>query len=150
MYNSECERKEREAKSKTVSIWTDVVKNLSKYKNCFYTPYFGIMAPNCGPYKLRFWEEYFLKWNNTIEGGKVYIDEKRNVFVKSSLDFFTTTKNIDKHNLENLNNKLNDLCDVLKDVYLKTKDTPEIYDKFSETTKFYISSLTSSESNKDD
>lgn len=52
---------------KTVSIWTDVLENIELYKNIFYSKDDSnkILFPNFALYKLRFWEEYFLKFNSS-------------------------------------------------------------------------------------
>ena len=59
------ERNDRNAKMKTVSIWSDVLENLELYRNSFYCKEQNsrVLFPNFSLYKLRFWEEYFLKYN---------------------------------------------------------------------------------------
>lgn len=58
------EREERKAKEKTVSIWSDVLENIHLYKNTFYSKDSNqYLYPNFSQYKIRFWEEYFLRWN---------------------------------------------------------------------------------------
>jgi len=51
---------------KTVSIWTDIFAN----KQCFVHKSYNekgsldtILTPSCAFYKIRFWEEYFLRFN---------------------------------------------------------------------------------------
>jgi hypothetical protein len=50
---------------KTVSIWSDVLENIELYRNSFYSKESTsrLLFPNFSLYKLRFWEEYFLKYN---------------------------------------------------------------------------------------
>ncbi len=62
LMNNEKERVESYLKFKTVSIWTDVNENKQKFLNLNYTPK-TIITPSCAMYKIRFWEEYFLRWN---------------------------------------------------------------------------------------
>lgn len=59
------ERYDRNAKMKTVSIWSDVLENIELYRNSFYSKESTsrLLFPNFSLYKLRFWEEYFLKYN---------------------------------------------------------------------------------------
>ena len=64
LYNHEHERDVQEARTKTVSIWTDVLLNMDKYKNPFYNTktakeYFFI--PSFSSHKIRLWEEFFLQ-----------------------------------------------------------------------------------------
>ncbi len=63
MYNNEMERTERYTKNKTISIWSDVFQSIKQFINPYYQPCERILIPNFLPYKLRFWEEYFLKHN---------------------------------------------------------------------------------------
>jgi hypothetical protein len=67
LFNSEKEATELLLKFKTVSIWTDVLRNKSKFMNLNYDEKKSsriILTPNCSIYKLRVWEEYFLRWNS--------------------------------------------------------------------------------------
>ena len=50
-------------KSKTVSIWTDVLSHKELFINKNYKVENTILTPSCVLYKLRFWEDYFLRWN---------------------------------------------------------------------------------------
>lgn len=58
------DRIEKSAKNRTVSIWSDVLENIHLYKNNFYSKdQIQELQPNSSHYKIRFWEEYFLRWN---------------------------------------------------------------------------------------
>jgi hypothetical protein len=46
-------------------------------------------------------------------------------------------KKKDDVNFDNLQSKISDLIEVLKDVYDKTKDN-EVFEQLNETTKFYL------------
>ena len=65
LFNNEKERKTFNYLD-TMSIWSDVLENIEKYKNPFYDSN-GITSHslnvNFCPFKMRFWEEYFLKYN---------------------------------------------------------------------------------------
>lgn len=63
LYNNEKERLDKAARDKTVSIWTDILDNLGIYMNPFYNQNLGdiVLKPNYAVFKIRFWEEYFLK-----------------------------------------------------------------------------------------
>jgi hypothetical protein len=66
MYNCEYERLEKKASLKTCSIWTDVFNNEKSFLNNNYNPQ-EFIIPDCSPYKIRFWEEFFFRWNPSIE-----------------------------------------------------------------------------------
>jgi hypothetical protein len=62
---------------KTVSIWTDVLEMKDQFKNTFYNfeATNKTLFPNFAMYKLRFWEEYFLKYNpNYTQSNKKKMD----------------------------------------------------------------------------
>lgn len=64
--NSEKEATDYLLKFKTVSIWTDILRNKTKFINTDYDTQKSnrfILTPNCALYKLRVWEEYFFRWN---------------------------------------------------------------------------------------
>ena len=63
LFNNEKERKTYKF-TETVSIWTDVIENIDKFKNPFYDKNSEtVLNVNFSPLKIRFWEEYFLKYN---------------------------------------------------------------------------------------
>jgi len=67
LYNSEFEREENNTKTNTRSIWTDVYLNgVNKYLNPYYVESSHVLRPSYGLNKMRFWEEYFLKWSDNI------------------------------------------------------------------------------------
>lgn len=155
MHNCESERVEKQAKTKTVSIWTDVYVE-STYKsflNIFYNPNNNVpghmIVPSFAMYKLRFWEEYFLKWNLQQDTTKIYIDYNKNIYAKTQSSFFLYDKIQSQINYDINKHKMEDLISVLKDVYLKAKDN-EIFNEFSEMTKFYLSNLQESKQQKED
>jgi len=64
--DNEKERVKSFIKFKTVSIWTDIVLNIDKFKNVNFNQSRSdktTLTPSCALYKLRLWEEYFLRWN---------------------------------------------------------------------------------------
>ncbi len=66
LFNCEKERVEAQIKSNTVSIWTDVIINKQKFINDKFDQCKSertILTPSCAFYKLRLWEEHFLRWN---------------------------------------------------------------------------------------
>lgn len=73
---------------KTVSIWTDVMDNIGLYKNTLYSREDSNKAlyPNFSLYKIRFWEEYFLKYNLGYK--KTVKKSQSNNHLKTKFDFF--------------------------------------------------------------
>lgn len=65
--NCEKDSTEHMLKFKTVSIWTDILRNKEKFINNLYDEKKSnkiILTPNCALFKLRVWEEYFFRWNS--------------------------------------------------------------------------------------
>jgi hypothetical protein len=149
IYNCEMERFEKDAKNKTVSIWTDIYARIDKYRNPYFKGIntYGILTPNYAPYKMRFWEEFFLKWNNSIEDTKLnYSDQEGKLSnplcINSAYNFYQINKIQTNLKEEITSNKIEDILRVLVDVCDKTKDET-IFESFDETTKFYLSNLKS-------
>lgn len=99
MYNCENERLEKKAKVKTCSIWTDVNKNYKSFLNSNYNPQ-EFIVPDTSPYKMRFWEELFFRWNPSIE--KKYPYGRLFLNGNGSGSNNTTTNNTLKQNSNNL------------------------------------------------
>jgi myotubularin-related protein 1/2 len=75
--NSEKERLLNFIKFKTVSIWTDINSNKNQFINNKYkNAQNSVLTPSTGLYKLKLWEEYFLRWNPYYvmnHGNNIYI-----------------------------------------------------------------------------
>ncbi len=66
LMNSEKERLGNFIKFKTASIWSDLLSNKHKFINTLYDETKSsktLLTPSCALYKLRLWEEHFLRWN---------------------------------------------------------------------------------------
>ena len=66
LFNNEKEREMKQAKKNTMSVWTEVLRNVDKYMNPFYdkrTLNEFFFCPVFYNHKLRFWEEYFMQYN---------------------------------------------------------------------------------------
>ncbi len=97
MYNCESERFEKKAKQKTTSIWTDILKSINRFSNNRYNPV-EIIIPSSSPYKMRFWEEFFFKYNTSID---------RNLNGTGSLGYSVFINNNIRSGTSNSNNDLN-------------------------------------------
>jgi hypothetical protein len=108
LFNCEYERTEQKAIERYTSVWTDIYKNISSYLNLNYDSNFKeVLVPNCSFYRLKFWHEYFLS------------------------KFITPNINDDN---KMLNDKLNDMTDVLNEIYSKVKDL-DVFDTLSDRAK---------------
>ena len=141
MFNSEKERTDRDAHSKTTSVWSDVMKDISKYKNIYYNSDnpIKIIAPNYAYYKLHYWSDFFMENNVYLENHKFYLgDSDYDNGFHNSKTFYEFNKRNDIMKYMNLQLKSENLMTVLYDVYLKVKDKPELMEKLNEKTKTYL------------
>lgn len=66
LMNTEKERLSNFIKFKTASIWSDVINHKEKFINKNYDERKSsktLLTPSCALFKLRLWEEHFLRWN---------------------------------------------------------------------------------------
>jgi len=112
MYNCESERFEKKAKSKTTSVWTDMLRNINKYINNRYAP-IEVIIPNSSPYKMRFWEEFFFKFNTSIERNIGFgVKNNNSVFGNSSSSvLFKSGVSKNENETNSIGNK-NDIFDI--------------------------------------
>lgn len=155
LYNSELEIKEKkhQAKNLTVSIWTDIIQNhkygseinfdfsqytfsqkkgkkISYFVNPFYNEEenYSIeeIYPDFSVYKLRLWEEYFLRYLIQPENGKFEseinisekINEKKNLrkIEITNSNFYEIEKIKEKFISKEKDDEINYLKDALKDI----------------------------------
>lgn len=64
IYGCEKDRKERKCRERTVSIWTDVIKNKGDFMNLFYNEEMNnnLTINTFSFHKIRIWEEYYMKY----------------------------------------------------------------------------------------
>lgn len=107
MFNCESERNEKKARLKTTSIWTDVLKHQNRYLNSRYAPVEFIL-PNSSPYKMRFWEEFFFRFNTSMErnilGGVAAFYTGTGVNASSNKNFVNNNSNNNNVYLNSSNN----------------------------------------------
>ena len=144
MFNSEKERVEKDAKNNTTSVWSDVMKNASKFKNVYYNGEnpVRILSPNYAPYNLHFWSDFFMQYNIYLENNKFYpSDIDRSMVFTNNRMFFEFHKRNDILKYMNLELKSENLLKVMYDVYLKTKGKEEVLAKMSEKTRKFLENI---------
>jgi len=65
LYDS-IKKAEKYSSSATISVWTYIFYNASKFTNCIFTPKNEVLRPNFGMAKLRLWEGYYLRFNTKL------------------------------------------------------------------------------------
>ena len=119
LFNSDKERVKYEAKNKTVSVWTDVKNNFSRYVNYFYNPenITQIIKPNIAPYSLDFWDEFFMQHAGYVENRITYLDENKTQSFQAAHQFYDNDKIQDEKKFKELYEKISLLKEGLVDVY---------------------------------
>ena len=137
MFDSEKERVEKDAKNKTVSVWTDVYMNIYKYKNVFYDPNsIKILNPNYSLYKIKLWTEFFMENNIYIDKEKYFIsDLDSGISFNNYLMFYEHIKKRDVVNFINQQVKYEELFKVVRDVFEKIKDKKDFCEKLNDDSK---------------
>ncbi len=181
LFNSEYERKDKRAKEKTVSVWTDILENRSIFVNPFYKletlndKSYKYLLPNLAFYKIRFWEEYFLRYNiygnrtskffgklncentsiSNIEGKKsTMVSIKENVRGdlyskttknRSNLQFIESEKINDAKIIKNQREEIEKLQKIVKEISSKIIFKVEDYKQLPEDVKSYMKELNDKE-----
>ena len=100
LFNNENEREKRGAKDNTMSIWTEILNDIDKYKNNFYekkTKEEYFFTPIFPFNRIRLWEEFFLPLTqiNLNLSYNEYIDK----YSGNYFNFFGQTKKNDKNRI---------------------------------------------------
>lgn len=83
LYNNEASRQRHGIRKHTISIWTHVLYTSARegYSNPFYRPNDRTLKPSCSLKTLRFWDEFFLRWD-TPSGVKESVARRLAVIMK--------------------------------------------------------------------
>ena len=148
LFNCEKEREEKMANGKTMSIWTEILNNIDKYKNPFYNKesineYFFI--PEFSIHKFRLWEEYFMQFyqlnieiNYDIYIKKYNNNNYQNLFgisnekIVSMFDFFEKEKNEFNKEINKKNKEIEKYKNLIEELVIKNNLNKNLYDNLNE------------------
>ena len=148
LFNCEKEREEKMANGKTMSIWTEILNNIDKYKNPFYNKesineYFFI--PEFSIHKFRLWEEYFMQFyqlnieiNYDIYIKKYNNNNYQNLFgisnekIVSLFDFFEKEKNEFNKEINKKNKEIEKYKNLIEELVIKNNLNKNLYDNLNE------------------
>ena len=152
LYNNEKEREVKNAKTNTMSCWTEILNNINQYKNPFYeiktkkefffTPIF--------PYsRIRLWEEFFLpltqinlgiSYNNYINrfNDNFYYNifgqfKQKNRIISNVMYMDREKENYEKY-IDKLKKENEKLKMALAEFTIKNNVNKELYESFSKET----------------
>jgi hypothetical protein len=143
MFNNDKERKERNAKTETASVWTEIFSDLQPYLNVYYDPKSAkILEPNYSYYNLKLWTALFMENNIYLENKHFSVnDAEKNITFKSKQEFFAYKKKEDENKYLNYQLKYDELFKAMAESYYFIKDEKNIFDNLSLESKNLINSL---------
>jgi myotubularin-related protein 1/2 len=62
LLDTEEQRRNAELKRKTVSLWTDLLRDRADYTNVFYMPDMNVLLPNTHMLDVALWRGYYCRW----------------------------------------------------------------------------------------
>ena len=160
LYNNEKERETKNAKIKTMSCWTEILNNITQYKNPFYeiktrkeyffTPMFAIN-------RIRLWEEYFLPFtqinvNNSYDNYvnrftssnfyyNIFGQMKQKNRIISNIMFIDREKENYEKNIDKLKKENQQLKMALAEFTINNNINKELFENFNKEIKEVINSL---------
>ena len=143
MFNNDKERKDRNAKFDTPSVWTEIFRDLRPYLNVYYDPNSSkILEPNYSYYNLKLWTSLFMENNIYLENKHFSVsDSDKNITFKTKQEFFAYKKKEDENKYMNYQLKYDELLKAMAESYYFIKDNKDIFDNLSKESKNLISSL---------
>ena len=156
LYNNEKEREVKNAKTNTMSCWTEILNNINQYKNLFYEPKTQkefFFTPKFPFSRVRLWEEFFLPFTqislnlsydsyiNRFNDNFYYnifgqIKQKNRII--SSVMFIDKEKDNYEKNIDKLKKENEKLKMALAEFTINNNINKELYENLSKETKGII------------
>ena len=136
MFNNDKHRNDKKAKEKTVSVWTEIYRNIDPYLNIYYSPNsVKILKPNFAYYNIRIWTSFFMENNPYLINEKIFINEEKDIYFNNLNEFFIYEKEEDKKKLKEKDDKYEELLKLTSDLYNKIKDNEEMANSLNNDSK---------------
>jgi len=145
MYNNDRERTLNNAKEKTVSVWTEIYRNVDPYLNIYYDPNsVKILEPNFAYYNIKLWTAFFMENNLYLRNERFFVNDSNNeVYFSNINDFFIYEKELDKKKLKEKDDKYDDLMKLTSGLYCQIKDNEEIVNSLDDKSKKFLEQVKS-------
>ena len=145
MYNNDRERTLNNAKEKTVSVWTEIYRNVDPYLNIYYDPNsVKILEPNFAYYNIKLWTAFFMENNLYLRNERFFVNDSNNeVYFSNINDFFIYEKELDKKKLKEKDDKYDDLMKLTSGLYCQIKDNEEIVNSLDDKSKQFLEQVKS-------
>lgn len=151
MFNSEKERMEKNASTNSVSVWTDVFNNITRFRNVYFNSENSVevLNPNYAPYNLVPWINFFIQYNTSIENRSFYLsDSEYMTTFKNNREFFEFHKRMDILKYSNFELKYDHLVEIMTEINKATKNS-EVFKLYNESTQKCLLELDSIEKQKE-
>ena len=152
LYNNEKEREVKNAKTNTMSCWTEILNNINQYKNPFYeikTKKEYFFTPIFPFSRIRLWEEFFLpltqininiSYNNYINRFNenfyynIFGQIKQKNRIISNIMYIDREKENYEKNIDKLKKENEKLKMALAEFTIKNNVNKELFESFSKET----------------
>jgi len=138
-------RTESNAKEKTVSVWTEIYRDVDPYLNIYYDPNsVKILEPNFAYYNIKLWTAFFMENNLYLRNERFFVNDFNNeVYFSNINDFFIYEKEMDKKKLKEKDDKYNELLNLTSGIYNQVKDNEEIINSLDDKSKALLEQVKS-------
>ena len=137
MFNCDKQRDAANAKETTISVWTEVYRDINPYLNIYYDANsVKILEPNFAYYNIKLWTSLFMENNLYLINERFFINEDNSeIFFSNINDFFIYEKEMDKKKMKEKDNKYDDLMKLTSSFYSKSKDNEELMNSLDDKSK---------------
>ena len=137
MFNNDKHRATNNAKEKTISVWTEIYRNIDPYLNIYYDANsVKILEPNFAYYNIKLWTSLFMENNLSLRNEKFFVNEYDNEVSFSNInDFYIYEKEMDKKKMKEKDDKYNELMKLTSGFYSKLKDNEELINSLDDKSK---------------
>ena len=163
LYDCEKDREKNNAKTKTMSCWTEILNNINIYKNKFYEEnskkiYF--FTPNFPMSRIRLWEEYFfpftqinlnISYDNYINRFQenfyfnIFGQMKQKSRILSIVQFMIKEKDNEEKSKNNLLKEIKKLKNTISELTIKNNINKEFFEGLTKDTKNIINIIAKEE-----
>ena len=137
MFNNDKHRATYNAKEKTISVWTEIYRNVEPYLNIYYDPNsVKILEPNFAYYNIKLWTSFFMENNLYLRNERFFVnDDISEVFFSNVNDFYIYEKEMDKKKMKEKDDKYDELMKLTSGFYSKIKDNEELINSLDDKSK---------------
>ena len=137
MFNNDKHRATNNAKEKTISVWTEIYRNVDPYLNIYYDANsVKILEPNFAYYNIKLWTSFFMENNLYLRNERFFVNDYDNeVFFSNVNDFYIYEKEMDKKKMKAKDDKYDELMKLTSGFYSKIKDNEELINSLDDKSK---------------